>query len=290
MDADDYSSLLTEFRTLWAELGDSYFDLRWHNLDGHKCKVQGDPFRGDGAVTWISDSEQARPFDTNLRRIVGRLCMPLRDSSSKAGQVFTLGADVLTLPAGKECAKFRESFQELCVKAGTLLPVDLREQSVGFVGAFNASAAAWWYAVLFAMKGESVEYKHGNELRAHTEIAVDHPVRDSIYAIEKLGLNKAARPPDAGIDPKVPGGAGPTAVVADLGFQGGKDLRIALGVHPTQAHAFETKLARNRKIIGDSNWKEINNPDSNAPKYLYRADAVLRLAEPYKSPKSGSQM
>ena len=69
-----------------------------------------------------------------------------------------------------------------------------------------------------------------------------------------------------------------------VGLLGGKDLRDALGVHPTRADAFMRQLTRIREKMGDD-WLEVNNPRSNSPKFLHRIEAVRDLAERYKSPK-----
>lgn len=71
-------------------------------------------------------------------------------------------------------------------------------------------------------------------------------------------------------------------------FIGGKELREALGVHPTQFAAFDQQLSRKRSQLGDDNFKEVKNTRARDPKFLYRVEsqAVRDLAEPYKVPKS----
>ena len=65
----------------------------------------------------------------------------------------------------------------------------IRDPLAGFVIDLNPDPAAWWFALLFYLNGESVSFQQGDNVRHRREISIYQPLLASVDAIERLRLN-----------------------------------------------------------------------------------------------------
>ncbi len=112
-------------------------------------------------------------------------------------------------------------------------------------------------------------------------------LRDAFEAVRaELRRRGVLSDPVAGLEGKASADAdgGPES---SSGFLGREDLADALGIHATRRDAFFQQLSRRRKSLGDDNWHEVRDPQSNSSRYLYRADSpkLRDLAAGYVTPK-----
>ena len=184
-----HTELLRKFRELWVEPGADRLDLEFHVS---QLRMQSRSFEGDFTVDFLG--QQDAPFDPMVRQMVGMLALPIGETRTR----FTLGFDVLTLPNHERLRPLVSVFRQLAAQAGSLLGAETREMLRPFISHADRSPAAWWYALLFAMSGETLE--------ANSSPRVSPVVEKSVDAFERLLAAMGRK--DVTPIPETPTGAG----------------------------------------------------------------------------------
>lgn len=207
MSKQEYEDLLGEFRKLAVRVGSRQFDLRWHNLSGVVIRYNIDA-RGEWQdVEWPGLAANDWPFDPKKRWVAGQVCLPI----DEAKQSFTSELDPVTIPLEGAAADvvtpqhlaivasghrgfvgpvyLAGKFRALSARAGIALSPELRDWLARYYPEHNKAPANWWYALLFAMSGQTVGRRVGESLVPKRELIIDRPLEASIDAIQRCRLN-----------------------------------------------------------------------------------------------------
>jgi len=184
--------------------------------------------------------------------------MPLDESGTR----FTLGFDPVTVPkegaaadlvteqvgSGWRGVYLGEKFRALSARAGIALSPLLRDRLVGYCPVINTSPANWWYALLFAVSGQTVARRDGESVVHERELIVQTPLLFSVDLIQRFHLNTD--------DPGLPAG-------------------MSLVRQATLITAKQTLDGSGRS---DSGGGEIQSDDAGVPNKLERL-ATIRAAD-----------